>query len=114
MTPPAVAPAATTDFTVAWRQALDDMELEIERVEEMLRSLHHTPAELPTSAWTPPDIPQPLPASMRERAEILLERQLATVSKLSTAMTSSRKHQQVVDRLVDTHEARPMYVDQAM
>lgn len=112
----AATAAVTADFTVAWRAALDDMELEVERVEAMLRSLHSQPVHYAPGAWTPPQIAQPLPESMRERAEVLLERQLAAVSRLSVAMTSSRKHQQVVGRLVDNEavKARPMYVDQAM
>jgi 2-phospho-L-lactate transferase/gluconeogenesis factor (CofD/UPF0052 family) len=50
---------------------------------------------------------------MRERAERILERQLAVTGRLSSAMTSSRRHLDVVARLVPS-DARPMYLDQAL
>ncbi|MFC5381498.1 hypothetical protein [Aquipuribacter nitratireducens] len=101
------------DFTAAWHAALDDLELEVDRAEALLHALH-SPAgaadPVPPGGWTPPAIGAPLPESLRERAELLLERQLSVAGRLSTAMTASRKHQDVVGRLVE-REPRPMYVD---
>ncbi|WP_380163592.1 hypothetical protein [Jannaschia sp. R86511] len=104
------------DFDRAWQRALDDLELDVERAEAVLRDSHLEPGETaPTVTWTPPRLTHPLPDSMRERAERILERQLALAGRLATAMTSSRRHLDVVERIVpsDPH-SRPMYVDQAL
>ncbi|WP_336921769.1 hypothetical protein [Aquipuribacter sp. SD81] len=105
-------PSTGADFTAAWHAALDDLELEVERAEALLRALHSAegvPDPVPPGGWTPPAL-GPLPASLKERAEVLLDRQLAVTGRLGTAMTASRRHQDVVGRLVD-HQPRPMYVD---
>lgn len=110
------------DFSEAWHHALDELELEVDRAEDLLRAEHtrtdSSRADLvaglgATTTWVPPVIRSPLPDSVRERAERILERQLTVVGRLSTAMTSSRKHLDVVERLVPS-DARPMYVDQAL
>jgi hypothetical protein len=109
----AAAGSRDVGFAAAWRQALDELELEVDRAEAMLRAEHDWQdlAASGTTSWVAPRIPAPLPESMRERAERILERQLAVAGRLSTAMTSSRRHLDVVDRLVPS-DARPMYVDQ--
>lgn len=108
---------AAEDFAGAWHRALDELELEVDRAEALLHAEHSRAASpavvMTTAAWTPPQLRTPLPDTLRERAERLLERQLTVVGRLSTAMTSSRRHLDVVDRLVPS-DARPMYVDQAL
>lgn len=100
------------DFSAAWHDALDELELEVSRAEDLLRSGHaETAASLPP--WTPPTLRAPLPDTLLERAERLLERQLVVAGRLSAAMTSSRRHLDVVERLVPS-DPRPMYVDQAL
>ena len=110
------------DFAGAWRHALDELELEVELAEDLLRAEHDrtdpSRADLlaglgATTTWVPPVIRSPLPDTMRARAERILERQLTVTGRLSTAMTSSRKHLDVVERLVPS-DSRPMYVDQAL
>ncbi|MGJ7441889.1 hypothetical protein [Aquipuribacter sp. MA13-6] len=112
------------DFDHAWQRALDDLEVDVERAEAMLRDSHEDhggdqqggpgpDGAPPRVTWTAPRLDTPLPDSMRERAERILERQLLVTGRLSTAMTSSRRHMEVVDRLVPS-DARPMYVDQAL
>lgn len=108
------------DFDHAWQRALDDLEVDVERAEALLRDGHedHGGPDArdggpPTVTWTAPRLDAPLPDSMRERAERILERQLAVTGRLASAMTSSRRHMDVVDRLVPS-DARPMYVDQAL
>jgi hypothetical protein len=111
MTGTAVEPV---DFTAAWHAALDELELEVDRAEELLRAVHGAdgaPDPAPVGGWTPPVVGAPLPESLRGRAEVLLDRQLAVAGRLSTAMTASRKHQDVVGRLVERAAPRPMYVD---
>ena len=99
-------------------RALDDLELEVDRAEALLSAEHARVAELAAAlvqapAWVPPQLRTPLPETLRERAERLLERQLAVTGRLSAAMTSSRRHLDVVERLVPG-DPRPMYVDQAL
>lgn len=103
------------DFSAAWVTALDELEVEVDRAEQLLRAEHtRTGTDLPSAAtWVPPSVRTPLPDSLRERAERLLERQLAVAGRLATAMTSSRRHLEVVDRLVPS-DARPMYLDRAL
>lgn len=114
----------TEDFSVAWAQALDELELEVDRAERLLRAVHDPGSHHPGEAfdesgaaldvpWVAPRIREPLPASMVERAQLLLERQLATAGRLATAMTTSRRHMDVVETLARA-ESRPMYVDQAL
>ena len=67
-----------------------------------------------SSPWAPPTLRTPLPDTLRERAERLLERQLVVTGRLSAAMTSSRRHLDVVERLVPSDDPRPMYVDRAL
>lgn len=100
------------DFDDAWHRALDELELEVDRAELLLRDGHaETAAQLPR--WTPPTMRAPLPETLRERAERLLERQLAVTGRLAAAMTSSRRHLDLVEQLVPS-DPRPMYVDQAL
>lgn len=110
------------DFSAAWVQALDELELEVDRAELLLSAEHArtsgtaTPAAGPGTAagpWVPPQLRTPLPDTLRERAERLLERQLLVTGRLAVAMTSSRRHMDVVERLVPS-DPRPMYVDQAL
>ncbi|MFC3689490.1 hypothetical protein [Aquipuribacter hungaricus] len=115
------------DFSAAWVQALDELELEVDRAELLLSAEHArtsgttvrpagTVAAGPGTAagpWVPPQLRTPLPDTLRERAERLLERQLLVTGRLAAAMTSSRRHMDVVERLVPS-DPRPMYVDQAL
>ena len=92
--------------------------MDVDRAEALLSAEHARVAELAAAlvqapAWVPPQLRTPLPETLRERAERLLERQLVVTGRLSAAMTSSRRHLDVVERLVPG-DPRPMYVDQAL
>lgn len=118
-------PRGGQDWTSVWASALDDLELEVARAERLLDSLHsteetHHPAEgydadggVLDVPWLPPRIDAPLPSSLEQRARLLLERQLATAGRLATAMTTSRRHLNVVEGLAQP-ASRPMYVDRAL
>ena len=117
---PAAVPAQggpRVDFDAAWVHALDELELEVALAEQLLSAEHARTDESalePASApWVPPSLRTPLPDTLRERAERLLDRQLVVTGRLATAMTSSRRHLDVVERLVPS-DPRPMYVDQAL
>ncbi len=105
-------------FDAAWVRALDELELEVDRAEALLGAEHARVAELSEAmvggtAWVPPQLRVPLPETLHERAERLLERQLVVTGRLAAAMTSSRRHLELVERLVPG-DPRPMYVDQAL
>jgi hypothetical protein len=111
-------PGAPDRFEVAWTEALDELELDVDRAEALLCAEHARAAEVAetlvrSTAWVPPQLRTPLPETLRERAERLLERQLVVTGRLAAAMTSSRRHLDVVERLVPS-DPRPMYVDQAL
>ena len=103
-------------FDPAWARALDELELEVDRAEQLLSAEHarlDEAAACPPAPWLPPSLRTPLPDTLRERAERLLDRQLVVTGRLAAAMTSSRRHLDVVERLVPS-DPRPMYVDQAL
>ncbi len=106
-------PSPSPTFDAAWARALDELELEVDRAEALLSAEHARTGEPghALGAWVPPRLATPLPDTMVERAERLLERQLLVAGRLAAAMTSSRRHLDVVERLVDA-DPRPMYVDQ--
>ena len=109
---------SSEDFATAWVRALDDLELEVDRAEQLLSAEHSRTSEVVAdpghAPWVAPQLRgTPLPDTLRERAERLLERQLTVTGRLAVAMTSSRRHMDVVERLVPS-DPRPMYVDQAM
>ena len=118
-------PRGGQDWTLAWTHALDDLELEVARAERLLDSLHqheesHHPGEGYDAQggaldvpWVAPRIDAPLPASLEERARLLLQRQLATAGRFATAMTTSRRHLNVVEGLARP-ASRPMYVDRTL
>ena len=118
-------PRGDRDWTSVWAQALDDLELEVSRAERLLDSVHsnettHHPGEGYDAdggaldvPWVAPRIDAPLPAPLEERARLLLQRQLATAGRLAAAMTTSRRHLNVIDGLAQP-ASRPMYVDRAL
>ncbi len=103
-------------WRAAWSDALAELESDIERAEAVLAAVRgggDTDAPLPGGGWTPPRVPGPIPADLVERASALLERQRETARRLSLAMTASRRHLAVVDRLAGP-APRPMYVDRTL
>ncbi len=117
MTPeaPAGPAAAETAWRSAWEDALTALELDVDAVERMLTALHEGTGDLPeaTGSWTPPTV-GPLPESMRERAQLVLARQLRVMEDVAHAAVRSRQHLEVQRRMrPDDATSRPMYVDAA-
>lgn len=109
--------AVPVDWNAAWAEALDDLELDVDRAEELLgaihagRSLTDTVAALSRS-WSPPSSLPPLPATLRERASGLLARQLEVGAALACAAVLTRRQAEVAGKVRGREErARPMYVD---
>ena len=98
------------DWTVCWTDALDGLELELERAEALLSS-----GQVPTvdsSAWRPPSLP-PIPPDLVERARIVHNRQLELATRMTRRLGDLNRQQALVDRIETRAPARPMLVDQA-
>ncbi|GAB3596315.1 hypothetical protein GCM10027446_22970 [Angustibacter peucedani] len=116
MTPVTPVPASDeAAWRVAWEDALTALELDVDSVERMLASLHDGRGELvePTGSWTPPVV-GPLPESLRERAQLVLARQLRVMEDVAHAAVRSRQHLEVQRRMrPDDATSRPLFVDAA-
>ena len=93
----------------AWSDALAELELGVDEVEAALRA-GRMPAVLP---WIAPTNLGLLPAPLRERAQVLLARQLHAARTLAEAAEHSRKHLAVLDQLRASPESSPVYLDTA-
>lgn len=102
----------TLDFHDAWVAALDVLELEVDRAEELLRA---RPADIPDLIpWTPPTGIGNLPYSLLERAKKLHQRQLETSAVLAAAIVGNRRHAEFIEAIDSTRpDARPVFVDSA-
>ncbi len=102
-------------WRTAWSEALAELESDVEQAEAVLAAVREGRGEekLPTGGWTPPAVRGPIPDDLVERAQVLLERQQETVRRIALAMTASRRHLAVIDRLSGP-APRPMFVDRAL
>lgn len=93
-----------------WEAELDRLELDVLRVERILKGL----SALPTEPWTPPAIPGQMPADLISRAQALLDRQEQVTGELGTALVSAQKQIAFGDRVTSAtgqSAARPVYLD---
>jgi hypothetical protein len=101
----------------AWEGALAELELDVDAAEAMLaafRTGQDVDVESGLGAWTPPSGLCPLPESLRERAEVVLQRQVQVVTELAQAAVRSRQHLELGRRMrPDAEPSRPLYVDAA-
>jgi hypothetical protein len=100
----------------AWTQALDALEADVERVEQLLADDHRA-RELPlVDPWTPPDGLGPLPLDLAPRADAILERQFEAARAIVQALVSNRRHAAVAARIESGSQGapRPSFVDRAM
>jgi hypothetical protein len=100
------------DFHAAWVAALDELELEVDRAEAMLRG--HDPLQPPLQQpqWLPPQLPCPLPEQLLERARDILDRQLAVSAEIAHTMMGNRRHAAYVRQLGSgARREIPVYVD---
>lgn len=108
-------PAGESAWRVAWEESLTALELDVAAVERMLDALHEGRGELrhPVGSWCPPDV-GPLPESLRERAQLVLGRQLRVMQEVTQAAVRSRQHLELQRRMrPDDATSRPLYVDAA-
>lgn len=98
-------------WTAAWCAALAELEFDVGEAEELIRVGHATGPLGP--AWLPPSDLGQLPASLRDRAQALVARQLRVAQSLTEAAQQSRRHLRVLERLRATPESTPVYLDAA-
>ncbi len=104
--------AAGGDWSAAWSEALDALELDVEEAEALLRS--NAVGELSTpAAWSRPQL-GPLPEALRPRAAALLQRQLDAADAMSRAILGNRRQQALLGRIESGDDGgRPAYVDRS-
>lgn len=96
------------DWRAAWEAALDRLELDVERAEEILA----TPGQpgRPLTPWVPGDVAGPIPEDMVERARLLHARQLRAVEQMISQVTATRRQRAYMDRLAPRADGdRPSY-----
>jgi hypothetical protein len=115
MRPDTRRPAADVQWTSAWADALDALELDVATTEAMLAEQHRF-AEAPAAdPWRPPEGLGPLPLDLRPRADAILARQVAAAAELTRRLAANRQQSAVVAR-IETGERvkRPAYLDRAL
>lgn len=93
-----------------WESEIDRLELEVIRVERLVRGLVAAPAE----PWSPPAVPAPMPTDLIPRASELLERQEVAQRALVLALAAAQKQAAYAERVVDLTGRRgtePVYLD---
>lgn len=105
----------TGDWHGAWADALDELELDVARIETMLADEHRHAETPPASLWKPPTELGALPLELKPRADEILTRQLRVAEEIARRLTTNRRQTAMTAR-IETGEAvkRPVYVDRAM
>ncbi|WP_433371102.1 hypothetical protein ACQPZX_46790 [Actinoplanes sp. CA-142083] len=105
----------TEDWRGAWTAALDELELDVSRIETMLADEHRHAGTPPADLWRPPTELGALPLELKPRADEILTRQLRVAEEIARRLTSNRQQMAMTSRL-ETGESvkRPVYVDCAM
>ena len=103
------------DWRDAWSTALDELELDVSRVEAMLADEHRHAETPPADIWRPPTELGALPLDLKPRADEILTRQLKAAEEIALRLTANRQQMAMTSR-IETGEAvkRPVYVDRAM
>ena len=108
---------AEKDWRAVWEATLNDLEQDVDAAEAILAAVHrgeHDTLPGGLGSWTPPVGIAPLPASLAERAQLILERQLRVIEDVAHAATRSRQQNEVSRRMrSDQAPSRPLFVDAA-
>jgi hypothetical protein len=101
------------DWSAAWSEALDALELDVEEAEALLRANAVTELPAPTP-WARPQM-GPLPDALRPRAAALLDRQLAVADAITRTIVGNHQQQALLGRIEsgDDGGGRPAYVDRS-
>jgi hypothetical protein len=105
----------TAGWRDAWVTMLDELELDVARIEALLADTQRD-RDLPISdPWTPPAGLGPLPLDLLPRADRVLARQLAAATAVACALATTRRQAAVVELLSAGQDVlRPSYVDQTL
>lgn len=110
---------ANTTWNVVWADALDAIQLDVDRAEALLAAVH-AGSDLPasedvlTARWDPPRGLGPLPLPLVRRAEALLARQQEVARRLAEATHTNRLHARAAVALREKPAAVPVYLDVAL
>ena len=109
------AEASSQGWDGAWAAALAELELDVSRVESMLRSGQHANVPMPGSTWSPRQDLGPLPVDLHAQAAAILDRQLRAAEQLTRQIVENRRQTDLTTKLggADTRE-RPVFFDQAL
>ncbi|MFD1505472.1 hypothetical protein ACFSBG_07280 [Georgenia yuyongxinii] len=102
--------AGEEGFHARWVAALTELEVDVAEAERSLTGDHMPERRDP---WQPPQELGPMPASLRTRAQALLERQTEVARQVAEAAAMSRKQARAVQAMRANGPARPVYVDMA-
>jgi hypothetical protein len=103
-------------WRAAWVAALDALDADIGRVEELLADEQRV-RDLPLAdPWSPPEGLGPLPLDLRPRADAILARQVEAARQLTIAMALNRRQAKFAAKVEvgGYGKAPPSYVDRAM
>ena len=107
--------ADLTPWEQAWHDALDTLELDLEQTNALLDATHALEvaqvALAKASQWRVPAGLGPMPATVAERARVVLEAQKDTAARLARAIHQSRSHVKMLDAVDARPHARPVYLD---
>jgi hypothetical protein len=103
------------DWTAAWTEALDQLQLDVAEVEQMLTVSAVDSAGAQDRRWVAPTDLGPLPDSLFERAVAVNARQVEAARRIGLALGATRRESELAHRLspIGQH-ATPMYVDHLM
>jgi hypothetical protein len=93
-----------------WETEIDRLELEVIRVERLVRGLVSAPDE----PWRPPAVPGPMPHDLVPRANELMERQELAQQALVLALAEAQRQAAYADRVAEITgrpSAEPVYLD---
>jgi hypothetical protein len=94
----------------AWESELDRLELDVLRIERLVRGI----GTMPEDRWSPPPGLDPLPVALVGRAQALLDRQDRAMHDLRATLAATQKQLAVTDRItgaVGPAAADPVYLD---
>lgn len=108
--------AVRTDWETAWAHALNTLELDVARAEELLADRTRVPDSIDRISWAPPQLAGPLPESMRARAQAIMDRQLRVAEGLTRAVAAARAELRAVERMQTSTVDRsvPAFFDSSM
>jgi hypothetical protein len=103
------------DWTLAWADALDQLELDVAQAELMLSVNVVDSVGAEQRRWVAPTDLGPLPESLFERAVAVNARQVEAARRIGLALGATRRESDLAHRLSPAGQhAAPMYVDHLM